>query len=220
MKSDNLLSVPRLFFTRVPKLSPVKRAEELGVLMWYSSQCRRTGHTKRTPMDVDALVERWAKVITGLATAHDKDEADRYEAAIEECLTPILAAPIKQVRAFYPKLAARLKNDPNIPFLVWRGYEIWIEQILSKAGDEEIKQLKTDLAREITELVEQDVKDQIPDQLIRALQWRLPETLEKVKAEVVKAKEHGEPVRLRGRESCLFMEVGGEDGDPAVCVQI
>ena len=212
--------VPRLFFSGVPKLSPVKRSSELGALMWYSAQCRRMGHTKRILMDTDALVERWAKVIIGLATAHDKDEADRYEAAIEQCLTPILSAPIKQVRDFYPKLLTRLKNDPSIPFLVWRGYEIWIEQILSKAPDEDIKQLKTDLAREITELVEQDVKDQIPEQLMRALQWRRPEVLEKVKTEVVRAKERNEPVRLVGRESCLFMEVGGEDGDPAVCVQI
>ena len=55
--------------------------------------------------------------LTGLATAHDKDAADRYEAAIEECLTPILAAPIKQVREFYPKLLKALKENPLVRIL-------------------------------------------------------------------------------------------------------
>jgi hypothetical protein len=171
-------------------------------------------------MNVDELVARWAKVITGLAVAHDKDEADRYEAAIEECLTPILTAPIKQVREFYPKLLQVLKADQTVPFLVWRAYEIWVEQVLSKAPDEGIKRLKVDLAKEITEMVEQDVKDQLPDALIRALQWRSPETLAEVKDAVSETKAHGGKVRLRGRESCLFLEVGGTEKEPKACVQI
>jgi len=171
-------------------------------------------------MNVDGLVEKWADVLTGLAVAHNKDEADRYEAAIEDCLTPILSAPIKQVREFYPKLLTALKSNPKVPFLVWRGYEIWIDQVLSKAPDEEIKQLKTELAREITDMVEQDVKDQIPEALMRALQWRPAESLEKVKTAIVKAKDRGETPRLRGRESCLFLEVGGDEDEPEACVQI
>ena len=171
-------------------------------------------------MDVDALVAEWKVVVVGLAIAHDKDEADRYEAAIEKCLMPILSAPIKQVREFYPKLLKALKDDPKVPFLVWRGYEIWVDQILSKAPDEGIKQLKTELAREITEMVEQDVKDQIPDALIRALQWRSAETLEQVKKTVEEEKAAGRKPRLRGRESCLFLEVGGTEDEPKACVQI
>ena len=174
----------------------------------------------RKPMNVDALVEEWATVVTGMAVAHDKDESDRYEAAIEKCLVPILSAPIKQVREFYPKLLAKLKSNPQVPFLVWRSYEIWVDQVLSKAPDEGIKALKTELAREIAEMVEQDVKDQIPEALIRALQWRNAETLVEVKDAVVKEKASGRPVRLRGRESCLFLEVGGTEQEPKVCVQI
>ena len=139
-------------------------------------------------MNVDALVEKWSKVLVGLATAHDKDSADRYEASIEECLTPILSAPIRQVREFYPKLLKALKENPSVPFLVWRSYEIWVDQVLSKAPDEGVKQLKTDLAREITELVEQDIRDQIPEAMIRALQWRSPETLAEVKEAVIEEK--------------------------------
>ncbi len=171
-------------------------------------------------MDVDKLVEAWHKTVVGLAVAHDKDEADRYEAAIEQCLMPILSAPIKQIREFYPKLLKSLKEDPSVPFLVWRSYEIWVDQVLSKAPDEGVKQLKTDLAKEITALVEQDVKDQIPDALIRALQWRSAETLAEVKDAVVEAKAKGQKPRLKGRESCLFLEVGGTEEEPKACVQI
>jgi hypothetical protein len=210
--------IPRFFYSTVHGLSPVKRADEIGLLLWYGVGCRRMGRKKRTEMNVDGLVEKWADVLTGLATAHDKDTADRYEAAIEECLTPLLAAPIKQIREFYPKLLKALKSNPQVPFLVWRGYEIWIDQILSKAPDEDVKELKTKLAKEITDMVEQDVKDQIPEALIRALQWRSGETLEEVKAVVIKEKAKGNKVRLRGKESCLFMYAG--EGENEVCVQI
>ena len=212
--------MPRFFYKTVDKKSAVRRMQTLGLMIWYSVKKGRTGRTKRTPMKVDELVAKWHVMIVGLAIAHDKDESDRYEAAVEDCLTPILAAPIKQVREFYPKLLKSLKDDPKVPFLVWRSYEIWIDQVLSKAPDEDIKHLKTDLAKEIADLVEQDVKDQIPQALVRALQWRSPETLEKVKTVVEREKAAGRPVRLRGRESCLFVEAGGDEHEPEVCVQI
>lgn len=215
----NSYEIPRSFY-RDFKHSAAKHMDQLGVLLWYAMQCRRMGRTKRTQMNVDKLVEEWAEVVTGMAVAHDKDESDRYEAAIEKCLVPILAAPIKQVREFYPKLLIALKSNPKVPFLVWRSYEIWIDQVLSKAPDEDIKVLKTELAKEIADMVEQDVKDQIPEALIRALQWRNAETLEEVKQAVVQEKAKGNKIRLRGRESCLFMEVGGTEKEPAVCVQI
>ena len=56
--------------------------------------------------------------------------------------------------------------------------------------------------------------------LVHALQWRSPEKLAKVKDAVVKAQAAGEKPRLRGRESCLFLEVGGTEDEPEVCVQI
>ena len=85
------------------------------MLLWYGLKCGRMTRRKRTEMNVDGLVEKWADVLTGLAVAHDKETADRYEAAIEECLTPLLAAPIKQIREFYPKLLTALKSNPQVP---------------------------------------------------------------------------------------------------------
>jgi len=216
----NSYALPRYFYEKMPKLSAAGRASTLGLMIWYGCRQGRMGRSRRALMDVDVLVEKWKKVIVGLAVAHDKDEADRYEAAIEELLTPILAAPIRQVREFYPKLMKALKEDKRVPFLVWRAYEVWVEQVIAKAPDEDIKELKTDLAREISNMVEQDVKDQIPEALIRALQWRSASTLEEVKQVVAKEKEAGRKTRLVGRESCLFLTAGGTDANPEVCVQI
>jgi hypothetical protein len=212
--------VPRVFYAHIPKLSAAKQAGTLGLLLHYGLHCGRMGRSRRTEMDVDKMVERWARVITGLAVAHDKDEADRYEAAVEECLTPLLAAPIRQIREFYPKLLTTLKSNPQVPFLVWRSYELWVEQVIAKAGDEEVRELKTAIAREITDLVEQDIKEQLPEALVRALQWRSAQTLEEVKEAVTRDKAKGRKARLVGRESCLFLHCGGEGEDSEVCVQI
>jgi hypothetical protein len=212
--------IPRMMYKVMPHRSAAKKLETLGMLIWYGNLRCSMSRKRRTPMDVDALVKRWHEVVVGLAIAHDKDAADRYEAAIEECLTPILAAPIKQVREFYPKLLEALKQDQRVPFLVWRSYEVWVNQVIAKAPDEDIKQLKTDLAREITEMVEREVKDQLPQAMIRALQWRSPSQLEEVKKVVAREQAAGRGVRLKGRESCLFLEAGGEEGEPEVCVQI
>jgi hypothetical protein len=207
------------FYSTIPS-SAAHKLSTLGQVLYYALEMGHMGRSKRKPMNVDILVANWHKMVVGLATAHDKDDADRYEAAVEECLTPILAAPIKQIREFYPKLLVSLKADPSVPFLVWRAYEVWIEMVLKHCPDEGIKELKTALAQEIAGLVEQDVKDQIPQALVRALQWRSAETLAEVKQVVEREKAAGRNVRLRGRESCLFLECGGTSEQPEVCVQI
>lgn len=170
-------------------------------------------------MDVEAMVAKWVEVVVGLAVAHDKDEADRCEARVDEILSPILTAPVVQLREFGPKLLAALKADRRVPFLVWRAYEVWIEQ-LKEAPDEDVKALKTDLAREIVEMVEDDAKRQLPDAMILALQWRSPSALERVREVVAAEKAAGRGVRLQGRESCLFLEAGGTVAEPAVCIQV
>lgn len=200
--------------------SAVFQLKELGCLLRYAHEFSHTGRKRKKSMDIDKMVEKWKAVVAGLATAHDKDEADRFEASIDECLSPILTAPIKEIRVFATHLLIALKADPQIPFLVWRGYEAWVELVIDTAPDEEIKTLKTDLAKQIVDMVEEDAKSQLPEAMIRALQWRSPEKLEEVKEVVEKEKKAGRSVRLRGRESCLFLEAGGTESEPKVCVQI
>jgi hypothetical protein len=209
------------FFYRDDKHGAACKLALLGSIIWYGVEIRKGRCNKRrVVMNVDEVVANWERVVVGLAIAHDKDSADKYEAEIDKCLAPILSAPIKQIREFYPKLLEKLKNNPSVPFLVWRSYEVWVDQIFSKATDEDVLNLKTELAQEISDLVEQDVKDQIPEQLFRALQWRSAEKLQEVKEEAIKVKQAGGKARLKGRESCLFLELGGTYETPAVTIQI
>ena len=149
----NCYDIPKLLYQTTRKRSAAYRLGEIGALLYYAIEvCHRMGRKKRITMEVDKLVETWRVAVVGLAVAHDKDEADRYEASIDSCLTPLLAAPIKQVREFADKLLVVLKNDPKVPFLVWRAYEVWLNMI-KKAPDEGVKELKTQIAREIADIV-------------------------------------------------------------------
>ncbi len=194
---------------------------KLGVMIWYADKCGFTGRKRRTTMNVNEMVEKWKALVVGLSLAHDKDEADRFEASVEECLSPILAAPIKQVREFGPLLAAALKADKRVPFLVWRPYEIWVDQMKS-AKDEDVKELKTDLARQIVGMVEKDVAGQLPEAMVAALQWRSADRLEEMKGAIEKEHAKGGRAKLRGKESCLFLEIvgNGTEDEPQYCVQV
>lgn len=190
---------------------------ELGCYCYYGSA--HPSRKKRIPMNVPDMIQKWKAVVVGLATAHDKDAADRLEATVEELLTPFLAAPCAQIREFARQLAVELQSDPQVPYLVWTAFAAWSSE-MEKSPDEEVKELKTSLAGEIVAMVEKDAKDQLPQAMIRALQWRSPEQLEKVRDVVQEETSHGRKVRLRGRESCLFLEAGGTEEAPEVCIQV
>jgi len=183
--------------------SPVHRAKELGALLRYAMAGH--GSTKRrTLVKVEELVESWIEAVVGMCLAHTKDDYDAHDAKADELLGPLLAAPIRQVREFYHRLLERMKTDKRVPMLVWMGFEAWGEIMVKNAPDEGIKRLKNKLAGEIADLVEEPLRDQIPGAVARALRWRDPETLEAVK----KALVAGVKPKLRGRQSCLFMEMG------------
>lgn len=160
--------------------------------------------TKRTPMNVDEQVDRWIQIITGLAMAHTKADADAADYELDEIMEPILAAPIAQLREFYPKLIEAMKADERVPYLIWRTFEMWRDNILDKAPDEAAMKLRDDLATYIAGAVEKDVQPDIMDAMVDALKWRPAEDLEAVKREL----DEGVKPRIRGRESCLFLEVG------------
>jgi len=197
--------------------SPVHWAREVGCICFYA--CKEPSRKRKKAMNVTEMIEKWHRVFVGLAIAHDKDEADRHEARIDELLTPMLAAPVKQIRQFAEGLLKTMMADKSVPFLVWRAFEVYVEQ-MRRAPDEDVKLLKTELAKEIVDMVEDDAKRDLPAAMILALQWRSPEKLAQVKAVVETEKAAGRPVRLKGRESCLFLEAGGSENQPLVCVQV
>jgi len=199
--------------------SAIKRITSLGLMTYYGSKHPGRGKRKK-PVNVELLVKKWHPVIVGLAIAHDKDEADHHESQLDDLLSPLLTAPVKQLREFAKQLLGSLKADKSVPYLVWRGYEVWVQKVIMEAADEAVLELKTQAATEVMKLVEEDVKDQLPEAIVRALQWRSPEQLEKVKSVVETEKAAGRKTRLVGRESCLFIEAGGTTESPAVCIQL
>lgn len=178
--------------------------DDLRALLMYGVE--NPSRRKRTNMDVQKMVDRWVPIVKGIATAHDKGKVDQCEFAMDEHLTPLLSAPVKEIRAFWALLVKTLKEDPEVPFFVWAMFEGWGEVILAKAPDGAVRQLKVELAREIAEMVEKDVVPDLKGAIAGALQWRGEETLTKVR-DAVKA---GGRARMVGRESCLFLEVDGE----------
>jgi len=169
---------------------------------------------EKTPVNVKELVDKWVPAVVGLTCAHDKQESDEWEAQVDELLKPLLSCPVKQLREFYHQLLAAMKAEPKCPFIVWRSLETWGECMVDGAPDEGVKRLKKKLASEIVELCEEQVLPQFPEAMVRALMWRDPAQLEEVKAAV----KGGEKVRIRGRQSCLFMHVGR--GRKEVTVQL
>lgn len=155
-------------------------------------------------MDVDAQVTKWLEVIVGLGTAHSKDDVDGFDYQLDDLYEPVLAAPVAQLREFYRQLSIALKKDSRVPYIVWRSWETWSTQILDAAPDQDVIELRESLARDIAERVEKDVQPDITDAIFNALKWRPAEQLEAVQREL----REGKKPRVRGRESCLYLEVG------------
>jgi hypothetical protein len=170
--------------------------------------CEHPSRRKRSPMDVKKMVENWLPLVKKLAIAHDIDEKDAASSQLDEYLLPVVAAPVAEIRAFYRELTAQLKADPQVPWAVWRLFDFWGENVLDKIQSEGVLELKTEIAKRIAE----NSMKAIPPQdwinsMIGALQWRSPEKLKEIEAHL----EAGAKPRVRGKESCLFLQVAGSE---------
>lgn len=210
---DAILSAPDFVGMATESADWMKKAiDELGMLCSYASN-RPSRGVRRKTMNVNELAEKWEALIIGLATAHDRIERDKWEHEIDEYLTPILSAPVKQLREFFALLVKRLKENKSVPFFVWRSLEVWQDGIVKNAADQDVKELKVRLAREVAELVEEDVKRDIGEAVVGALMWRDQETLRGIKKTLTAAKKEGSDVKVStqtravGRQSCLFLVV-------------
>lgn len=178
------------------------KLDSLRALLMYAVEV--PGTRRKTPVDVQALVKEWVPIIRGLSAAHDKAELDRCEYEMDTHLSPLLSAPIAQIREFFAQLVLALEADPTIPFFVHAMFRAWGDVILKKAPDGDVIALKKTLATRIADLVEQDVRPDLHAALAGALEWRSPESLAKIAAAV----EAGGKPRMVGRSSCLFLQVG------------
>ena len=171
-------------------------------------------------MNVNAMVKKWVPVVVGLATAHDRAELDDYESQIDNLLSPLLAAPVAQLREFAKKLLDALKSDPEVPFLVWRGFEVWVDKMVVPAEDEDVIKLKTALAADIARMVEPQIKGDLVEALVGALQWRNEKQLQELKDALEAGGKPAAKRKVVGRQSCLFLSVKPKRGRKTIEVML
>ena len=179
--------------------------EWLHRLSFLAYACEHPSRRRRIPVDVEKMVETWMPLIVRLATAHDVDVRDAASAQLDEFLTPIIAAPVTQIREFYRELVRRMKADMSVPWAVWKMFEFWGTNVLDKIEKEEVIGLKTELAKRIAERSYGQIPaDDWIASMVGALQWREPEKLKQIEG----ALDKGEKPRVKGRQSCLFLVLG------------
>lgn len=205
-----LIGLPDLLVKVCVMIIGFEEPRKLALLLDYAHyRCVHgsKGGKKKATVDVDQMVQAWVETIVGLSTGHDHATYTDADHSTDDILGPMLTAPIRQIREFARKLAAALEADPRVPFLIWSYYKRVFLPIIESGPDSAAIELKAQLAAEIAQKVEQGLdRGELVQALAGALQWRAPATLEKVNT----ALGSGEKPRIKGRESCLFLEVAGE----------
>lgn len=185
----------------------LKPFREMALLIAYAHHHGRMTSRGVKPLDIEHMVSIWVETVVGLSTRHTHAEYTEADHTTDDLLGPLLTAPIKDIRAFATRLGKALEADERVPFMVWSGFQRVVLPILEQRPDGEVIALKKDLAAQVAELAEKGLdRGDLVQAMAGALQWRSPEALTKVKG----ALEAGEKPRIKGRESCLFLEVAGE----------
>ncbi len=182
------------------------KAYELGRLL-TSRTCHPT-RKRRKPVDnLKDFAEQWKEVLVKLTMSHTKEGIDQADYKMDDLFNGLIAMPVEQVRGFYDLLLVELKSDENVPYFIWKTIEAWKEKAVGVSQETEAKMLQAELAGELANILEPDLKPQLKQALADSLKWKSPEVLEKIRGAV----STGSRPSLRGRESCLFLEVGGEE---------
>ncbi len=163
---------------------------------------------RREPVEnLSDFAKQWKDVLVKLTMSHTKEGIDRADYRMDDLFGGLITMPVKQVREFYDLLLAELKGDENVPYFIWKTIEAWKETAVGVSQETEAKMLQAELAGELASMLEPDLKPQLKQALSDSLKWKSPEVLEKIRG-VVTA---GSKPSLKGRESCLFLEVRGEE---------
>lgn len=209
----------RRFFIQLPEslakltaefaLISVKGSDKIsntltGVVLMTRYGMEYPGTKEKTPMKVDEMVQKWVAMLKLTTTVHTKDEMDAADFDMDDLYGPLLSCPVAQLREFCEKLSSILEADPSVPYVVWRTFDVWKEDLFKNEKDTAVVRLRTSMAKRIAQRVEGDVQGDIVGAMVGALKWRGEEELKAVEEQL----DRGAKPRVRGRESCLFLEVG------------
>lgn len=181
------------------------RIRDLGVSLMYETLHPSRKRRQRVE-NLDAFAEQWKGVLLALGTAHTKEQLDAADYHTEDLFKGVLSMPVEQVRKFFDLLLEKLKTDGRVPYYIWCCLEKWKEKAAGVAQDVEARVLQAELAGELAGLLEPALSAQLRQSLQESLKWKSADVLGRIKAAV----EGGQEVRMTGRESCLFLEFGGE----------
>jgi hypothetical protein len=166
------------------------------------------GRTRRiTVEDIEQFAELWKNTLLRLNLSHTREAIDEADYKIDELFQQFFLMPLKQVREFHTALLQILKDDEKVPFYLWKTVESWGLQPMSEAQEVEGWLLQTQMAKSLAEVLEPKLSPQLKEALINSLKWRGAETLETIKQAISK----GHEPKLKGKESCLFLEIDGKE---------
>ena len=182
------------------------KAYKLGCLL--ASQTSHPTRKRRKPVDnIRDFARQWKEVLVKLTMSHTREGIDQADYKMDDLFNGLMVMPVTQAREFYDLLLVELKSDENVPYFIWKTVEAWKEKAVGVSQETEAKMLQAELAGELANMLEPDLKPQLKQALADSLKWKSPEVLEKIRGEV----SMGNRPNLKGRESCLFLEVGGKE---------
>jgi hypothetical protein len=180
-----------------------KKVENLAVTLTQET-CHPSRKRRKPMANLNEFARQWKDVLVKLSLSHTKEGIDQADYRMEDLFTGLLAMPVKQVRQFYDLLLSELKSDESVPYFIWKTVEHWKEKAVGVSQDVEANMLQSELAADLAAVLEPVLSPQLREALAGSLKWKPGEVLEKIKVAV----EAGEKPKLKGRESCLFLEVG------------
>lgn len=144
------------------------------------------------------------------AQVKTKEEYDALDYRGQDFLEKMMKMTKKNRERHMSILEEMAEQDPDCPYYLKEQikqrrmlYRLFPKEPLGVTiGLDERKQL----AQEVAAMIEPQLKESVVKAVADALAWREKPVLEKLKAKVTK-----EAVTLKGRESCIFLEVGQEE---------
>jgi hypothetical protein len=182
------------------------KAYELGRYL-TGQTCHPTRKRRKPVDDLKEFAKRWKEVLVKLTMSHTKEGIDQADYKMDDLFNGLIAMPVKQVREFYDLLLSELKSDEHVPYFIWKTVGAWKETAVGVSQETEAKMLQAEMAGELANMLEPALQPQLKQALADSLKWKSSEVLEKIRGAV----STGNRPSLRGRESCLFLEVGGNE---------
>ena len=181
-----------------------EKAKKLAVALTQET-CHPSRKRRKSMENLSEFARQWKDVLVKLSISHTREGIDQADYRTDDLFTGLYAMPVKQVREFYDLLLTELKSDESVPYFIWKTVEHWKEQAVGTSQDVEAKMLQAELAGELATVLEPILSPQLKEALADSLKWKSAETLTKARSAV----DAGEKPKLKGRESCLFLEVTG-----------